>query len=150
MSATDERGDDTASLEVTPDAPSHFSWLRTRMSMERTLLSWVRTAAALVGFGFTVVQFFERVSSFAGARPALEPHAPRIFGLALMVAGTAGLTLALAQYFALRKHLWSASFRTIAGVAGFDRRPSPTFFVGITLLLVSVWAIAAVVFRLGL
>lgn len=33
---------------------SHFSWLRTRLSVERTLMSWVRTAIALIGFGFTI------------------------------------------------------------------------------------------------
>ena len=36
---------------------SHFSWLRTRLSIERTLMSWVRTSTALIGFGFTIFQF---------------------------------------------------------------------------------------------
>jgi putative membrane protein len=30
---------------------THFSWLRTRMSAERTLMSAIRTAAALIGSG---------------------------------------------------------------------------------------------------
>ena len=45
---------------VKPSPESHFSWLRTAMSLERTMMSWVRTGASLIGFGFTIVQFFER------------------------------------------------------------------------------------------
>ena len=33
------------------------------MSMERTLMSWVRTGTALIGFGFTIVQFLERLDT---------------------------------------------------------------------------------------
>ncbi|WP_236607429.1 YidH family protein [Sandaracinus amylolyticus] len=140
---------DPASLTVSPTAPTHFAWLRTRMAMERTLLAWVRTSAALVGFGFTVVQFFERVGSFQGAHPALLPHAPRVFGLALMIVGTAGLALALVQHRALRKHLWGPAFLPVAGVSGLDRHLNPPLFVSVALLLASIWATAAVLVRLG-
>ena len=47
-------------FDVKATADSHFSWLRTRLSVERTLMSVVRTAIALIGFGFTIVQFFDR------------------------------------------------------------------------------------------
>jgi putative membrane protein len=49
---TDERvehGPDRFQVKAT--AESHFSWLRTRLSVERTLMSWVRTSVALIGFG---------------------------------------------------------------------------------------------------
>ena len=52
--------DDANRFVVHPNVETHFSWLRTRLSIERTLMSWVRTATALIGFGFTIVQFFER------------------------------------------------------------------------------------------
>ena len=29
----------------------HFSWLRTRLGLENTLGTWIRTAASLIGFG---------------------------------------------------------------------------------------------------
>ena len=44
---------------VKPGPETHFSWLRTRMSAERTLMSWVRTAISLIGFGFTIFQFLD-------------------------------------------------------------------------------------------
>src|SRR5262245_44750724 len=68
--------DDPARFEVKTTGESHFSWLRTRLSVERTLMSWVRTAVALIGFGFTSVQFFERLPAISGVAPALLPEAP--------------------------------------------------------------------------
>ncbi len=55
----------------------HFAWLRTRASVERTLMSWIRTAVSLIGFGFTNVQFFQRMQELPGVTPALHPVAPR-------------------------------------------------------------------------
>ena len=39
-------------FEVRVTSDSHFSWVRTRLSLERTMMSWQRTAVALIGFGF--------------------------------------------------------------------------------------------------
>lgn len=60
---------DAHRFEVHPHVETHFSWLRTRLSTERTLMSWVRTATALIGFGFTIVQFF---FSFCAKRAKLD------------------------------------------------------------------------------
>ena len=49
---------------------SHFAWLRTRASVERTLMSWIRTAVSLIGFGFAIVQFFSACKKFQ-VEPAL-------------------------------------------------------------------------------
>jgi hypothetical protein len=35
-----------------------LSFQRTRMSADRTLMSVIRTSLALIGFGFTIFQFF--------------------------------------------------------------------------------------------
>ena len=45
-------------FEVRVTADTHFGWIRTRLSVERTMMSWIRTATALIGFGFAIVQFF--------------------------------------------------------------------------------------------
>ena len=54
-------------VRVTVD--SHFAWLRTRASVERTLMSWIRTAVSLIGFGFTIVEFFRRMEELPGTQP---------------------------------------------------------------------------------
>ena len=79
-----DQGTQPHRFEVRPTSDSHFGWIRTRLSLERTLMSWVRTSVALIGFGFTIVQFFEHLHSEVVA-PALRPQAPRYLGLALRV-----------------------------------------------------------------
>src|SRR5678816_802067 len=84
--------------EVRPTSDSHFSWLRTRMSAERTLMSWLRTAVSMIGFGFTIVQFFEHFHEMAGVKIAAHPEAPRYLGMMLIGAGTIALLVAVWQY----------------------------------------------------
>ena len=97
---------------------SHFSWLRTRMSLERTLMSWVRTAVSLIGFGFTIVQFFERFSDMQGVQPALRPQSPRLLGLALILSGCGALAISVWQYRTSLRYLWSKQFAPLAGIGG--------------------------------
>jgi putative membrane protein len=48
-------------FEVKVTATDHFSWLRTRLAVELTIMAWLITAVSLIGFGFAIVQFFERM-----------------------------------------------------------------------------------------
>jgi putative membrane protein len=84
---------------------THCSRLRTRVSIERTLLSWLRTAAALIGFGFAIVQFFERFNKMEGVTGAAYPAAPRHLGLMLIGAGVVGLLISLWEYRGLLHYL---------------------------------------------
>jgi putative membrane protein len=127
---------------------SHFSWLRTRLSLERTLMSWVRTATSLIGFGFTIVQFFERFHDMQGVAPALRPQAPRYLGLALIFAGIAALGVSVLQYRSLLGYLWSTNFAALAGVEEQAHR-TPLFAVTILLLVIGVFAFFAVLLRLA-
>ena len=61
-----------ARFEVRVTADSHFAWLRTRFSVERTMMSLVRTAVSLIGFGFAIVQFFERLQQTPGSPAGLS------------------------------------------------------------------------------
>jgi putative membrane protein len=63
-------------FEVRTTSDSHFDWIRTRLSLERTMMSWLRTATALIGFGFAIVQFFERLQQAPEAHSAYLPNAP--------------------------------------------------------------------------
>src|SRR5262245_50955649 len=80
------------------DTPTRFSWLRTRMSTDRTLEAWVRTAVSLIGFGFTIVQFFDRLKEMSHAAPAKDPSLAKYVGLTLIALGTVALAIAMWQH----------------------------------------------------
>jgi putative membrane protein len=126
---------------------SHFSWLRTRLSIERTLMAWVRTATALIGFGFTIVQFFERFSQMQDVAAAAHPDAPRYLGLSLIGAGVIGLVVSLGQYRYVVRYLWRQPFGALAGVHEDRALTFPSAAVAIVVLLIGVFAFGAVAFR---
>jgi putative membrane protein len=138
--------DSAPRFEVRVTSDSHFGWLRTRLAFERTLLAWVRTATALIGFGFTIVQFFERFSDMQGVEGALRPQAPRYLGLALIGAGILGLVISLWQYRTGVNYLWSKDFKPIAGM-NEDRMSAPSSFAAIVVLLIGLFAFAAIFLR---
>jgi putative membrane protein len=133
--ATEQPGVDPAALmEGKPiSIETHFSWLRTRMSTERTLMSWVRTATALIGFGFTIGKFFVDFNRMKGVAPALDPTLPKTLGLGLVAVGTLGLAFACAEYLLLMRYLRSDQFRQLRGVPGM---PHYTPVLTIAILLV--------------
>jgi len=134
-----KRGVTARRFEVKANAESHFSWMRTRMSLERTLMSWVRTATALIGFGFTIVQFFQRIGTSDGVKVAIFPDAPRYLGLALIFTGVLALIFSIWQYRSVTRYLWSADFAPIAGMRG---EPSSTALLATTIVLAFIGAFA--------
>ena len=135
-----------ARFDVRTTSDSHFSWLRTRMSLERTLMSWMRTGIALIGFGFTIFQFFGRLSTTPGAAAPTYPRAPQYLALELIGAGTIGLIIAAWEYHTANRYLWSTEFKPIAGISGTPEH-TPIFAVTILLVLIGIFAFAAVLFR---
>jgi putative membrane protein len=109
-------------FSVKPTAQTHFSWMRTRMSLERTLMSWVRTATALIGFGFTIVQFFEHFKAMSHVRQAEIPDMPRYLGLALIGSGVVALAVAVWQYLAVIHYLRSGDFASVAATGALPVR----------------------------
>jgi len=136
---------DRFTVRVTSD--SHFGWLRTRLSLERTMMSWLRTATALIGFGFAIVQYLNHLQQVPGAHPAYLPTAPEYLGLALISCGIGSLVVAIWQYEYTVRYLWSGSFEQIAGITT-EGKHSPVLWVAIVLICVGVFAFFAVLLRL--
>jgi putative membrane protein len=134
-------------FEVKANASDHFSWLRTRLSVERTMMSWVRTATALIGFGFTIVQFLERMQEMPGVAPAYIPHAPRYLGLSLIFCGVMALVISIWEYHWGLRYLWGGNFAVIAGVTR-EGKQTPLLAVAIVLALIGVFAFFAVLLRM--
>jgi putative membrane protein len=134
-------------FDVKPTASDHFSWLRTRLSVERTMMSWVRTAIALIGFGFTIVQFFNRMEEMPGVAPARFPDAPRYLGLSLIFCGIMALLISIWEYHWGLRYLWGGNFAVIAG-ATREGKQTPLYAVAVALTLIGVFAFFAVLLRL--
>jgi putative membrane protein len=134
-------------FEVRVTADSHFAWLRTRLSLERTMMSWVRTAVALIGFGFAIVQYLAHLEETPGARAAYLPHAPRYLGLALIACGILALVISIWQYFWTVRYMWGEPYTPLAGLTK-EGKQSPVIAVAIVLILIGLFAFFAVLFRL--
>jgi putative membrane protein len=134
-------------FEVRATADSHFGWIRTRLSVERTIMSWQRTAVALIGFGFAIVQYLNHLQPIPGVRSAYLPTAPEYLGLALISCGILALVISLWQYFWTVRYLWGGSFAPIAGLTK-EGMQSPVIAVAILLIFIGLFAFFAVLFRL--
>ena len=137
----------TSRFEVKVTADSHFAWVRTRLSIERTMMSWQRTAVALIGFGFAIVQYLEHLQQVPGARAAYLPDAPRYLGLALIACGILALAISLWQYWWAIRYLWGEPYTPLAGVSKKGKQ-TPVMAVGIVLILIGLFAFFAVLLRL--
>ena len=125
---------------------SHFAWLNTRLALEMTMMAWIRMAITLVGFGFTIVQFFERLNDMEGVAPAAQPFAARYVGLVLIAAGVGALVVSALQYRATIRYLWQNDFAAIAGI-GQAPGNTPIYAVTITLTIIGVAAFLAALLR---
>jgi putative membrane protein len=137
----------TARFEVRATASDHFAWLRTRLALERTIMAWLRTAVALIGFGFAIVQYLEHLQQFPGARPVYLPEAPRYLGLALISCGILALLVSIWQYWWSIRYLWGEPYTSIAGVTK-EGKQTPVIAVAIVLIGIGLFAFFAVLLRL--
>jgi putative membrane protein len=135
-------------FEIRTTSDSHFGWIRTRLSVERTMMSWLRTSTALIGFGFAIVQFFERLQQSPEARSAYLPDAPIYLGMALIACGVLALVVSIWQYRWTVRYLRGDPFTPIAGMAQ-EPMNSPVLAVGVLLIFIGLFAFFAVLLRLA-
>jgi len=136
---------DRFTAEVTAD--SHFSWLKTQLALENTMLARIYSAVTMIGFGFAIVQFFDHLHDLPGGRAALLPNAPWLLGLALILCGILVLVTALRNYRWMRRYLRSGEFAPIAGLLD-KRMHAPVYTVAIVLILIGTFAFFAVLLHL--
>ena len=139
--------DNTDRFDVHSTATDHFAWLRTRLAVERTLMAYLRTSVSLIGFGFGIVQFFDRLEQMPGANPARFPEAARDLGLALIFCGVMAAIISVYEYRWMIRYLWSETFVSIAGLRN-DKMQTPLYATTIVLILIGIFAFFAVLFRL--
>jgi putative membrane protein len=133
-------------FDVQPSASNHFAWIRTRFAVERTYLAWIRTGVSLISFGFTIVQFFQRMQGMATISGRVMPQAmPREFGLALIATGVGTLAVSSWQYYKQLHYMSSKPFTNIA----LEGKPHRTgaFIAAMVIMVIGVAAFVGVFLR---
>ena len=78
------------------DTSTRLAYERTYLAHDRTLMGWVRTAIALISFGFTIAKVFELLREKEGERATLL--SPRAIGILMIAIGLVALALATIQH----------------------------------------------------
>ena len=110
-------------------------------------MAWMRTATALIGFGFAIVQYLVRLDDGEDAKSPYLPHAPQYLGLSLIAAGVLGLLLSLWQYRWTIRYLSSQPYTPIAGMKEGGMQ-SAAAAIALLLVAIGLFAFFAVLVRL--
>ena len=105
---------------------------RIRLAAERTLLAWIRTGLALMGFGFVVARFalwLRAVAAVAPVEPTPGHHLSAWFGVALVLLGVATNVVAAIRH---RRYVQALD----AGVS--DPELDPLLGVGLAAVLAAI------------
>jgi putative membrane protein len=115
------------------------------MSADRTLMSAIRTALSLIGFGFAIHLFFTKL---------LQPETPPARGFATTLVLVGIVMLGLGIYYHIRFMLGLRAARTemtadglIHGQGVFP--PSLVLVTALLLLLTGLGAVISIVFQIG-
>jgi putative membrane protein len=134
-------------FDVQPSVSNHFAWIRTRFAVERTYLAWIRTGISLISFGFTIVQFFQRMQGMATINGhVMSQTMPRDFGLALIATGVGALALSSWQYYFHIRYLNDAPFASIVPEKVGAHRTAP-FIAAMVIMVIGIAAFVGVLLR---
>ncbi|MXO58576.1 DUF202 domain-containing protein [Altererythrobacter salegens] len=102
MTTEGENGDTTLlggdmSSELSANRTA-MSFERTALSAHRTLLSMMQASLSLIGFGFTIFQFFTSLSN-EYLKGEFPQHTARLFGLAMVSMGLILLSLGIYDHY---------------------------------------------------
>jgi len=112
--------------------------MRTALAAERTLMAWIRTALAMISFGFTIYKFLH-VLTEAEAIHLRHPGSARNLGIFLTALGTGSLVAGIAEYVQTMRRLDGHGRRGL----GF------TFYVGCGVVILGLAVLLGIVIRIG-
>lgn len=101
---TEGEGDD-----IVTNAPNmslistQLSWMRSDLSNLRTLLAWARTSTSMIGFGFTIYNFYR--GFLENLTVAGHTESARNLGLAFVAAGTFAMVVGVLNYHSISMSL---------------------------------------------
>lgn len=127
-----------------------LSFQRTRMSADSTLMSEIRTSISLIGFGFTIYQAFQ---AFAKTMGTISVASAKTFGMALVLMGIAMVGLGIWYHISFMVDLRARRRAMIETdlIVDTDQFPvSLTVVIALFLLLLGLYAIVSMVFKIGI
>ena len=123
---------------VASDASVRFSFERTLLSHERTLMAWIRTAASLITFGFTIYKFFQ-LEIGASVRPRThQVIGPREYAMFMIAIGLVALLIATIQNWQYRQNLRKQHFKIPISLSSV---------VGALITILGLLSMLAAIFR---
>jgi inner membrane protein YidH len=114
---------------------------RTREAADRTLMAWIRTCLALIGFGFGIAKFRDVLVEAGYHRGPEHIHSTLIFGLSFIALGIFGLLAAVVQHWRILQHIKFGDFQ----YTGF--RPV-VMITALILLFIGLFAFFSILLRL--
>jgi putative membrane protein len=127
-----------------------MAFQRTRMAADRTLMAVIRTSLSLIGFGFTIYQFFNKLKEAGVLRgPAASE---RNFGSSLVLLGIAMLIFGIIYHvrFMLELRKQRAEMKAEGLIyAESNFPPSLVMIVAVILLLLGVFTALSMVMHAG-
>jgi putative membrane protein len=110
---------------------------RNREAAERTLMAWIRTALALIGFGFGIGKLDAYLQA-AGLHTRFDvPHSTLIFGASFIVVGILGLMAAIVQHVRILNRLSQAEF-------AYDAMRPIAMTIASLLILIGVFGLVVI------
>lgn len=110
---------------------------RNRLAADRTLMAWIRTSLALIGFGFGIGKVYDYLKS-VGVRDSVDPiRRTLIFGGSFIILGHAGPGCSIIQHVRILQRLEEPDFAYSA------MRPI-TVTVAIMLLLIGAFGFVGI------
>ncbi len=116
------------------------------LGLQRTLMAAVRTSVSLIGFGFTVAQFFDKIrDKLPDELGVIDVNVPRALGLILIGGGVVSLVMFTWQYRSSVNHLRGGDYAILATEEKTLHRP--TYVVAFAVILIGIAAFVSVFLR---
>jgi len=123
---------------------------RTRLAADRTMMAVIRTSLSLISFGFTIYKLLEGMQ--ASRVLEIKDHAARNFALTLIGLGIAALVAGIIYQLRFMAQIKAqrAFLRQQGSIhAETDFPNSLSLALAVALLLVGVFAVISILFRVG-
>jgi putative membrane protein len=110
---------------------------RNRAAADRTLMAWIRTALAMIGFGFGVGKLYQALEKTNPEEVSDPLRSVEIVGEALIALGVLGLLAAVVQHWRILKQIENEQYV-------YNQPRALPMIVASLLLLIGVFAFVSI------